>query len=87
MGVPENFLRPCPLERRETLLLENTCSFLRNFHRQSGSEKISMKIDKISLRLIKHEANQVRKYIISLNKIKHLENEQKGSQSRRTDIT
>ena len=68
MGVPENFL-------------ENTCLFLLNFYKQSGSEKISItiKLDKISLKVIQHEANQVRKYTITLNKIKHLENEQKGS--------
>ena len=40
-GVPENFLRPRPLERLKTLLLENTCL-------------ITLKIDKISLRVIKH---------------------------------
>ena len=60
-------------------LLENTCLFLLNFYKRSGLEKISitMKIDKISLRVTEHQAKQVRKYTISLNKIKHLENEQK----------
>ena len=75
MGVPEKFLRPHPLERRKTPLLENTCLFLLNFYKLSGSEKTSrtIKIEKLA----KHQANQVRKYIISLNKIKHLKNEQK----------
>ena len=79
IGVPENILKPRPLECRKAPLLENTCFFLLNFYKKSGSEKISITIkkDEISLRVIKHQANQVRKYIISLNKIKHLESEQK----------
>ena len=61
MGVPEIFLKLRPLERRKRPLLENTWLFLLNFYKQSGSEKISIsiKIDKISLRVIKHQANQV----------------------------
>ena len=84
MGVPKNFLRPCPLERQKMPFLENT-----DFYKQSGSEKISitLKMDKVSWRVIKHQAKQVRTYIISLNKIKHLENEQNGFQSRRTVTT
>ena len=71
MGMSENFLRPRRLERWKTPLLEDTCLFLVNFYKQSGSEKMSItiKLDKISLKVIKHQANQVRKYIISLNKI------------------
>ena len=80
MGVSKIFLRPCPLERWKTPLLENTCLFLLNCNKQSGSDininflyshkiSIAIKIDKISLRVTKHQANQVRKYIISLNKI------------------
>ena len=79
MGVAEIFFRPHPLEHRKTPLLENICSFLLNFYKQSGSEKISntIKIDRISSREIKNQANQVKKYIISLNKMKHLEKKQK----------
>ena len=60
-------------------LLENICLFVLNFYTDSGSEKISIpiNIDKISLKVTKHQVNKFRKCIISLNKIKHLENEQK----------
>ena len=87
--VPEKILRPCPLERRKMPFLENISLFLLIFHKQSGSEKISItiKMDKVSLRVIKHQTKQVRKYIISLDKIKHQETEQNGSQSRRTATT
>ena len=64
--MTENFLRLRPLERWEMPVLENTCLFPLKIYKQSGSEKISIaiKIDKISLRIIKHQE-------------KHLENEQK----------
>ena len=81
MDVPEKILKPRPLERWKTPLLENTCLFLLNFYKQSCSEKMSVtiEIDKISFRVTKHQANQVRKYIISLHKIKHLKMNKKGS--------
>ena len=89
MGVTGNFFRPHPLERRKTPLSENICLFLLNFYKPSASEKISntIKIDRINSREIKNQGNQVKKYIISLNKMKHLEKEQNGSQSIRTATT
>ena len=42
MGVTENFLRPRPLQRQKTPLLENTLLFLFYFYQQSGSEKIAI---------------------------------------------
>ena len=57
----ENFLRPRLPERRKTHLLENIGLFLPRFYKQSGSEKIliAIKIDRISLGIIKHQEKQL----------------------------
>ena len=74
MGLSEKSLKPRPLERRKRLLLENTFLFLLDFYKQSGSEN--------SLRVTKHQANQARKYITSLNKLKLLMNKNKNIKNR-----
>ena len=69
MGVTKKFSGLRLRERRKRPLLENTFLFLFKFYKQPGSGKISItiKIDRINLRVIKHQVNQVRKYIISLS--------------------
>ena len=74
MGLSEKLLKARPLERRKRPLLENTFLFLLNFYKQSGSEN--------SLRVTKHQANQARKYIKSLNKLKLLMNKNKNIKNR-----
>ena len=60
-GVTDNFLRPRPLERWKTSLLENTCFFPITNYKQSNSEKISITM-KIDVRKIRQQANKVRNY-------------------------
>ena len=64
-------MRPRPLERRKTPLSESSCFFQIIIYKQSESEKISVTIiiDLICVRIIKHKANQVKKYNKALNKI------------------
>ena len=75
-GCNRNICEATSFKTSENTLFRSTCFFPITIYQQSDSEKIpiTMNIDVIYLRTIKHQANRVRKYSISLYKIKHKEN-------------